>query len=190
MSAAPTAVLMTTEEMLAMPEDGKERWLIRGELREKPMTVRNRWHSRVLTRIAQLLGDWLDGQPEPRGEILGGEAGVRLRRTPDSTVGVDLIYVSAELAAEEPEETTLIDGVPILAVEILSPSDTVEEIDEKVDEYLKAGVALVWLVNPHRRTVQVCRPNAEPQLFNVEQDLSGEPHLPGFRVAVARIFTR
>jgi len=181
---------MTTEEMLALPDDGKERWLIRGELREKPMTVRNRWHSRVLTRIAQLLGNWLDGQPEPRGEILGGEAGVRLRRTPDSTVGVDLIYVSAELAAEEPEETTLIDGVPILAVEILSPSDTVEEIEEKVDEYLSAGVALVWLVNPHRRTVQVCRPNAGPKLFNEEEELSGEPHLPGFRVAVKQLFAR
>ena len=190
MSATPTVVVMTTEEMLAMPDDGKERWLIRGELREKPMTVRNRWHSRVLTRIAQLLGNWLDGQPEPRGEILGGEAGVRLRRTPDSTVGVDLIYVSAELAAEEPEGTTLIDGVPILAVEILSPSDTVEEINEKVDEYLDAGVALVWLVDPHRRTVQVCRPNAGPKLFNEDEELSGEPHLPGFRVAVKQLFAR
>jgi len=181
---------MTTEELLALPDDGKERWLIRGQLREKPMTVRNRWHSRVLGRIAQLLGVWLDGQPLPRGEILVGEAGVRLRGTPDSTVGVDLIYISADLAAEEPEETTLINGVPILAVEILSPSDSEEDVNEKVDEYLRAGVALVWLVDPHYRTVQVHRPNAEPELYNVTQELSAEPHLPGFRVPVAQIFAR
>ncbi len=37
---------MTTEELLALPEDGLDRELIRGQLREKPMTRRNRWHSR------------------------------------------------------------------------------------------------------------------------------------------------
>jgi Uma2 family endonuclease len=179
---------MTTEELLALPDDGMERWLIRGELREKPMTVRNRFHSRALIRVGQLLANWLDQQPEPRGQVLGGEAGVRLRRTPDSTVGVDVIYVSAEVAARQTDDTTLIDGVPVLAVEILSPSDTVEEIDEKVDSYLTAGVALVWVLDPHDRTVTVYRPDARPQLFNDEQELTGEPHLPGFRAPVARLF--
>lgn len=51
MSAVPEVVLMTTEEMLALPENGVERWLIRGQLREKPMALRNRWHSRVLMRL-------------------------------------------------------------------------------------------------------------------------------------------
>ena len=190
MSAPATVREMTTEELLALPDDGVERWLIRGQLREKTMTVRNRWHSRVLIRICQLLGNWLDRQPEPRGELLGGEAGCRLRRDPDTTVGVDLIYVFAELAAREAKDTTLIDGVPILAVEILSPSDKEEEINEKVDDYLSAGVALVWVVDPHDRTVLVYRPGAEPELFNVRQELSGDPHLPGFRVPVAQIFAR
>ena len=51
---------MTTEEMLALPQNGVERWLIRGELREVPMTVRNRRHSRLMARIAYLLESWLD----------------------------------------------------------------------------------------------------------------------------------
>jgi Uma2 family endonuclease len=181
---------MTTEEMLALPENGMERWLIRGQLREKPMTVRNRWHARVQARIAQLLGDWLDKQPQPRGEVLAGEAGCRLLRDPDVTVGIDVVYISAQLAAQQPEETTLIDGVPVLAVEILSPSDKVEEIDEKVDSYLEVGVALVWIVDAHDRTVTVYQPGAEPVLFNETQELSGEPHLPRFRVPVAQIFRR
>jgi len=57
-----------------------------------------------------------------------------------------------------------------------------------MSEYLAAGVKLVWLVNSYRRTVTVYRPDAEPQLFNVAHEISGEPHLPGFKVAVAAIF--
>ena len=154
------------------------------------MTVRNRRHSRITARVLQLLGDWLDRQPEPRGEVLGGEVGCRLRRTPDSTVGVDAIYISPELAAQDPAETSLVDGAPTLAVEVLSPNDTEKEINDKVDEYLAAGVPLVWVVDPHDRTVLVYRPGAEPELFNVRHELSGEPHLPGFKVPVAHLFGR
>jgi Uma2 family endonuclease len=179
---------MTTEELLALPDDGMERWLIRGELREKPMTVRNRFHSRAMARVTTVLETWLDQQPEPRGQVLSGEAGVRLRRTPDSTVGVDVVYVSPEVAAQQTDDTTLIDGVPVLAVEILSPSDTQEEINEKIDDYLAAGVPLVWVLDPHNRTVTVYRPDARPQLFNEEQELTADPHLPGFRAPVARLF--
>src|SRR5262249_38043519 len=143
---ATTPSLMTTEELLALPDDGVERWLIGGELREKrppaggpPTTVRNRFHSRVLIRVGKLLDNWLDGQSEPRGQIVGGEVGVRLRSDPDTAVGIDVAYISAEVVARQTDDTTLIDGVPVLAVGILSPSDTVEEIDEKVDSYLAAG---------------------------------------------------
>jgi Uma2 family endonuclease len=188
MSMAVETPALTTEELLARPEDGVDRWLIRGELREKPMTVRNRDHSRVMAAVTRFLHEWLDSQPQPRGEVLCGEAGVRLRRNPDTTVGVDVVYVPAVVAARRPADTSLIDGVPVLAVEILSPNDTQQEINDKVDEYLAAGVALVWIIDPHRRTVQVLRAGAEPETLNVRQELSGEPPLPGFRVPVARLF--
>jgi Uma2 family endonuclease len=190
MIVSAPAIIMSTDELLAMPNDGVQRWLIRGHLRELPMTVRNRWHSQIMMRIAQLLGNWLDKQPLPRGEIFGGEVGVRLRRNPDTTVGVDLIYISPQLAALDPDDTTLIDGAPILAVEILLSNDTLEQITEKVAEYLDAGVALVWIVNPHDRTVVVYRQGAEPEMFNVRQELSGDPHMPGLRIPVAQIFVR
>jgi Uma2 family endonuclease len=188
MATAEATTLMTTEQLLALPDDGVERWLIRGQLREKPMTYRNRWHSRIMVRVARFLDVWLDQQPEPRGSVLGGEAGVRLTRDPDSIVGIDVVYVSAEVAARNPEDTTLIDGVPVLAVEILSPNTTQDEINEKIDEYLAAGVALVWIIDPRHRTVTIYRPDQEPELVNVRQELSGEPHLPGFRVPVAELF--
>ncbi|MFN4258638.1 MAG: hypothetical protein ACK4RK_05025 [Gemmataceae bacterium] len=54
--------------------------------------------------------------------------------------------------------------------------------------YLQVGVALVWVVDPHFHTISVYRPDAEPEMVNVRQELFAEPHLPGFRVPVARIF--
>lgn len=180
--------LMTTEELLAMPEDGVERDLIRGQLRERPMTRRNRRHSRAEGRITQFLLNWLDQQPEPRGEVLVGEAGVRLRQDPDTTVGIDVAYISAATANRNADDAALVDGPPVLAVEILSPSDKHEDIVLKVVSYLEAGVPLVWVVDPAFRTVLVYRPDTEPELFNVTEDLVGDPHLPGLRVPVKAIF--
>jgi Uma2 family endonuclease len=188
MAPAVATAPMTTEELLALPDDGMERWLVRGELREKPMTVRNRWHSRIMVVVSFALEDWLRRQPQPRGSVLCGEAGCRLRRNPDTTVGIDVAYISSELAAKRADETTLIDGVPILVVEILSPNDTVEDLETMVDDYLAAGVQVVWVVNPYRRTVTVHRPGQGAVLVNDAQDLVGEPQLPGFRVPVAQLF--
>jgi Uma2 family endonuclease len=190
MSIITRSSLLTTDDLLALPDDGKERWLIRGELREKVMTKRNRFHATLEARIAQLIGEWVDRQPAPRGEVCSGEVGCILQHDPDTTVGIDVAYFSADVLGRQNEKTSLVDGVPVLAVEILSPNDTVEEIDSKVEAYLSAGVALVWIVNPRLRTVQVYRPGTEPVLFNLSQELSAEPHLPGFRVPVARVFSR
>lgn len=196
MSTTTPTKVWTTEDLLAMPDDGVERWIIRGQLREKPsefpevgMTVRNRHHSEVMMNVGFVIKSWLRSQPEPRGKLYGGEAGVRLRGTPDSTVGVDVVYAPTEVVAvQNDDETTLLDGVPTLAVEILSPNDTQDQIEEKIDDYLAAGVPIVWIVNTHRRTVTVNRPGQEPALFNRNQRLPEEPQMPGFAPAVAELF--
>ena len=184
----PAPRRMTTEEMLALPDDGMDRWLINGELREKPMTVRNRFHSKVMACVVAVLKNWLDLQSLPRGEVLCGEAGVRLRRNPDLTVGVDAVYVPPDVVTVQTDATTLIDGIPSLVVEILSPNDTVEEINEKIAAYRAAGVPHIWVIDPYQRTLVVHRPNAEPALFNPTQEVTAEPQLPGFRTSVARLF--
>ena len=179
---------MTAEDLLGLPDDHVERELIRGELRERPRTLKNRRHSRAMARIGYLLEGWLETQPEPRGEVFGGEAGFRLRRDPDTTVGMDVAYVSAERLAANPDRAAWIEGPPLLAVEILSPSDTQETIDEKIEVYLESGVALIWIVDPRFRTVRVYRPDAEPSLYNADHEITAEPHLPGFRAAVSAFF--
>lgn len=190
MSTAASTELITTEQLLEMPDDGIERWIIRGELREGGMTRRNRRHSRIEINIGSLLQEWLRTQPLPRGELLGGEAGFILSKEPENTVGIDVAYISAHTAEMNNDDVPLVDGPPVLAVEILSPSDQQRHITEKIQTYLDSGVALVWIVEPIFRTVTVYRPGEEPVLFNMTQELTAEPHLPGFRTAVSAIFQR
>src|SRR5260370_32938665 len=112
MSVAAAPKIMTTEEMLALPENGVERWLVRGQLRNKPMTIRNRTPSHIMAQVTYFLVNWLGKQPEPRGSVYCGEVGVRLQRNPDTTVGVDVTYVSADTMARQTDATTLIEGAP------------------------------------------------------------------------------
>jgi len=179
---------MTTEELLALPENGTEFELIRGVLRDRSMTRRGRRHTRATGRLALFLGQWLMRLPEPRGEILLGEAGFRIRRDPDTTVGIDIAYIGPRTAIRVPDDVFLIDDLPILAAEILSPSDTQEEIVAKVEDYLAAGIPLVWILETAFKTVTVYQPGQAPRMFNSSEELCGDPHLPGFRARVADLF--
>jgi Uma2 family endonuclease len=185
----PEKKLMTAEEFLALPDDGKERWLIRGEVRPKEpaMSVRNRFHSTIEANIVFLLKDWMRDHPELKGIVASGDAGFRLHRTPDSLVGIDVAYAAGESVAVASEEFSYFEGAPILAVEILSPSDKHAEIMAKIRDYLQAG-SVVWEVDPDLQAVRVHRPNREPEMFTRSQELTTESELPGFRVPVARIF--
>lgn len=184
------SLIMTTEQLLAMPEDGKDRWLINGELREKEMTRRNKEHGAVEPMFAHFLIAWNNSQPEPRGLVISGETGVRLRKNPDTTVGVDVAYISAEVVASTPRGYPYIDGIPVLVIEILSPSDQHEEVTEKIRAYLEAGVKRVWIADPEFKTVTVHRPDAQPEFFNVTQILDGGDALPGLRIPLKDVFIR
>jgi Uma2 family endonuclease len=138
--------------------------------------------------VDYVLRRWCSSQPRPRGKVYVGDAGVRLRRGPDTTVGIDLVYLAPALAAQTPPGTKIIEVVPTLAVEILSPSDKQEEVEEKIDAYLERGIPQVWTVNPRRRTVTVFRSNQKPYMLNDDQELTGDPELPGFKVAVLSFF--
>jgi Uma2 family endonuclease len=185
----------TIEDLLALEAQGFDCELIRGELRIRgssqngeSMTTRGYPHSLVMMNLGHLLRTWLDRQPKPRGVVIGGEARVRIRRDPETTVGIDVAYIGPDLAARTNRDASFVDGPPVLAVEILSPTDTVEGIAEKTHAYLDSGVPLVWEVNPFNEVVTVFRPGLPPEAFNVTQELTAEPHLPGLRIPVAEIF--
>jgi Uma2 family endonuclease len=179
---------MTTEEMLALPAGGMSRWLIDGRLREKPKILHDRFHAGTMANLAGILGTFIHEQPKPRGQVGCGNMGIVLGRDPDTVVGVDLAYISPQTVAAQSRECSLVEGIPTLIVEILASGDRIEEINEKTAAFRRAGVPLVWIVDPYGQTVVVHRLGAKPQLFNTDQELAAEPHLPGFRVAVAELF--
>jgi Uma2 family endonuclease len=193
-TATPPKV-WTAEDLLAMPDDGVERWIINGQLREKPsefpeakMTVRNRHHCSIMVAVGAAILSWNRTQPKPRGEVYCGELGVILPgRT--STLGVDVAYAAPNVVeVQDDDESTLLEGVPTLVVEILSPNDTQVQVREKVREYLRAGVPQVWVVEPDDQTVKVHRPGLPTDAYGITQRIPEHPTMSGFSPTVAELF--
>jgi Uma2 family endonuclease len=78
--------------------------------------------------------------------------------------------------------------VPNLAVEIVSPTNSVDDIEGKLDDYFQAGVQLVWVVHPLRRRIYVYESLTSVRILLEKDELTGEPALPGFRLPVAALF--
>ena len=188
MATATIPKLMTVEEFLALPDDGVDRELINGVVREKGMTVRNRHHSLTLMRLGRFLGNWIATLPGGPVELFGGEAGVIVDRTRGTTVGVDVALINWDLIDQSDTSTTMCDCIPTVAIEILSPSDTNGDVHEKIRLYLDHGVAAVWIVDPDDRSVRIYRRGQPLIFFNSEQTLVCEPELPGFSVHVSELF--
>lgn len=163
--------------------------LIEGEIREYPaMTTRNPKHAEAITRIGQVLANWLDEQTDRIGTVAGGEARCRLAADPETIVGLDVAYFEGERHVHRPKEQKFYDGPPVLAVEVLSDSDTHEEVRQRIERFLDAGVRQVWQADPDFRTVTVFRPGAEPEFFAASEEIPGGLDLPGLRCRVARLF--
>jgi len=191
------AVLQVKREAyLDLPNDGRRRWIVDGQVRDLGfenaeseqvgMTVRNRLHSYVMVNLATELNVWLRCLTDPRGWIVCGEAGVRLPGM-DTTVGVDIAYIPADVVARQDDSTTLIAGLPQLIVEILSPSDTIDLIEEMLALYLRAGVPRVWLVYPRRQELVSYAPN-EPGRFYTAGDTLTDDLFPGLSIPLGRVF--
>ena len=92
-----------------------------------------------------------------------------------------------------PARAGYVPTMPDLAVEILSPSNTLPELRRKAEVYLRHGTTLVWLVNPDEKTVEVWRmagDEATSETIAPDGALSGENLLPGFSLALDTLFAR
>jgi Uma2 family endonuclease len=124
------------------------------------------------------------------GRVYGGTTGFRncfphaprLMRKPD---------VSFVAEARLPDGRTPrgdFDIAPDLAVEVVSPNDTYEEVTRKVGDYLQAAVKLIWVIDPATRTVLVRRIDGSVSELTASGTLSGEDVVPGFNCPVAELF--
>ncbi len=166
-----------------MPGD-RRRELVRGEVRE--MAPSGFDHGAIINNFQRLLANHVID--EKLGVVVGAETGFRLSRNPDTVRGVDVGFVRADRIPKSGRPTSYWEGAPDLAVEVLSPTDTVEEIEEKVDDYLTAGCPMVLVMNPRRRTLTVHRPGRDPVVLREADTFDADDVVPGFRCPVAAVF--
>jgi Uma2 family endonuclease len=77
---------------------------------------------------------------------------------------------------------------PDLVIEAVSPNDTAYEVEDKIAQWLGAGVRLVWVIYPETQRVQVHRADGTVTKLQSAEQLSGEDVIPGFQCQVAAVF--
>lgn len=180
---------ITADELLVMPhrdEHGNDcrLELIRGEL--KVVSPSKPLHGILCARIAAALSNFVE--PRELGLIFGAETGCLVEHDPDSVLGVDAAYVSRERLESIENFEKFMPFAPDLAVEVLSPSNTVSEMDEKIAMYFAAGSRSVWVVNPKRRTVAVYTSPFDVRILGERDTLGGGDVLPGFALGLSNLF--
>ena len=177
-----TTALLTGGDLLEMKEDVNRHELVRGELVE--VTPPGISHGRRSVRIGRLLDEFVEDSDLG---MVGVESGFYLERDPDTVRGPDVWFISRHRLDPDADVEGFSDIVPDLAVEVVSPGDTYAEVTDKVDEYLRAGVRMVWVVDPRFHKVTLY-PGG--QILSEPDTLTGGEVLPGFSVPVSRLFGR
>jgi len=179
-----TTTQMTADQLLRMPDDGCRYELIAGELRK--MTPAGWRHGSVGGRLHVLLGQYI--MQHDLGEIFFAETGFLLARDPDTVRAPDIAFIHKDHLPETEPEEAFWPGAPDLVVEVVSPGDTVNEVDDKVEAWLGAGAAMVWVVNPKGKHVTVHRSSTDVKILSANDELDGQDVLPGFRCRVGDVF--
>ncbi|MBI2756222.1 MAG: Uma2 family endonuclease [Chloroflexi bacterium] len=117
--------------------------------------------------------------------MYGAETRFLLARGPDVVLGPDAAFVRTERLPPEAERDGFLALAPDLVVESVSPSDRAGYVQDKIMEYLDAGVRLVWLVDPRRRTVTEYQADGTARVLRETDRLGGGDVLCEFNVPIA-----
>ena len=175
--------LITAEELLQRGNDQRGE-LVRGEF--IPMNWENGTHGRLTLRIARIVMD--NVTKHDSGESFGAGTGFITTRNPDTVRAPDFAFIAKERLPLISDLDEFISIAPDLAVEVVSPNDRWTRIEEKVQEYLRAGVRLIWVIDPTTKTIHVYQGFSDVTLLTVADQLGGGEVLSGFAAPVARIF--
>lgn len=185
MSTVAASREITPDDLLRMEDQGKGFELVNGELKELPV-------SRKSSRVAGLFCTHLENYcfahqpawlfPENTSFQCFPDDPRRVRR-PDTS-----LILHSRMTAEEYDEGGHCPIVPDLVVEVISPNDVADEVEEKIAEWLAAGVRLLWEVYPNTRVVRAHRPDGTIALHRAADTLTADPVLSGFAVPVADLF--
>lgn len=183
MATTTTTPRVTAADFLIMDLGEGRHELVRGEIIE--MTPPEYWHGYICGNIYAILRD--HGRKTGHGHAATNDSAVNI--SDDTVRGADVAYYSearwprARVGLERPP------APPDLVVEVVSPGDRPGEVLEKVGDYLRAGVRLVWVVYPKSRIVILYRgDDPTPIVWTDADTLDNVPELPGFRCPVAEFF--
>ena len=146
-------------------------------------------HARLATRIARFLDEYAEAHGLGATLVEPGHYPSPERRT---VLLPDVSFVRTD-RLPEPAFSRYLPYMPDLAVEIISPSQSLAQTRRKAEVYLRHGAALVWLVDPAAKFAEAWRRGADGALASeriaAEDELNGGDILPGFQLPLARIFT-
>jgi Uma2 family endonuclease len=179
----PRPGMATEEDLVYVNEHGDRLYeLVDGVLVEKAMGFYEGFLAGLLLR---LIGAFADKQN--LGIVVPGDSNMRL--FPGLVRLPDMAFISWErLPGGEVPDVPVAGLAPDLAVEVISKSNTKKEMTRKLDEYFQAGVRLVWLVYPKKKTVEVYTAPLDKRVLRQDETLDGGDVLPGFSLALAKYF--
>ncbi len=128
------------------------------------------------------------GEKKGHGKSRCGEVGIILWRNPDRLVGADAAFITNKSLPLKISREGYLETIPELIGEVKSKNDTTAEIEAKVQDYLRAGVQLVWVADPKTKTVTAYRPGQEPRVYTIEDILTAEDIIPRFQLPVREVF--
>jgi Uma2 family endonuclease len=157
--------------------------LVDGVLVEKAMGLRESFLAMFIGRI---LGNFV--VPRRLGIVVGADGMMRL--SPGRVRIPDVSFVSWDQISDRRVPSKPIpDLYPDLAVEVLSESNTPQEMELKRRDYFSAGTRLVWQIEPKSRSAEVYRTADQFATYDADRVLDGAPVLPGFSLSLAEIFS-
>jgi len=183
MATATIDTRYTPEDLLALPDKGRYE-LIDGQLVERPMGAKS---SYVAARLLRLLGLLTDAQA--LGLLFGSDCGYQVFADDPSRVRyADGSFIQRGRLPDDTPPEGHCRIPPDLVIEAISPNDMARAVEEKIEQWLAAGVRLVWVLYPDTHRLHVHRYDGTVSKLRSDDALSGEDVVPGFQCRVSEIF--
>jgi Uma2 family endonuclease len=172
---------ITAEELLAIGDIGRCE-LIRGEI--VPMSRAGSEYGRIAAKMLRVIANFV--HEKKLGVVMAAETGYTIERKPDTVRAPDVSFIVASRYAPTQK---FFEGSPDLAIEVMSPSDTWSEVNQKVDGWLAGGCRSCWVVDPKTQSITIYGAANAVLRLKAGDQLTDEPVLPGFIMPVAEAFS-
>ncbi len=138
------------------------------------------------SELNRRLGAW--AEQDGTGQVFDSSTGFTLPN--GATRSPDLSWVSNERweKLNEDQRKKFPPFSPDFVVELLSESDSLTTVRQKMEEYIENGAQLGWLIDPFEKRIYIYRPGASVEVLNDPQTISGEPLLEGFVLDVQSLW--